>query len=169
MGIKWKFLFLMIRRGSGGEDSCFSCHLEVSARMCIAFNTTLVNMMEKQQEQISRCLSSTKNEYFSGQEQALRKLIFLRGEGPESQRNKPSHSVVVSWLSLIYSSLLAASCLIINMWTVEKIQISLLYFCYIETWGIFGTLGALPELYANRWDVSLSLLVTLVPSSLKWL
>lgn len=54
-----------------------SCHLEVSARMYIVFKTTLFNMMEKQQGQNSRNFFSTRNGYFTGQDQTPRKFIFL--------------------------------------------------------------------------------------------
>lgn len=66
------------------KDSSFHCHLEVSAHMYIVFKTTLLNMMEKQQGQISRNLSST---YFTGQDQAPRKFIFLEVRGQNLSRS----------------------------------------------------------------------------------
>lgn len=58
-----------------------SCHLEVSARIHIVFKATLLNILEKQQGQFSRSLSSTRNGYFRGQDQTPKRFIFIEVRG----------------------------------------------------------------------------------------
>lgn len=54
-----------------------SFHSEISAHTHIVCKATLLNMLDKQQGQFSRNLSSSRNGYFRGQDQTPKKIIFL--------------------------------------------------------------------------------------------
>lgn len=72
-----------------------SCHLEVSGHMYIVLKTTFPNMIEKQQGQISRNLSSTRNSYFRGQDQTPRKFIL-------KDQNLSRPNSITTWKSAEY-------------------------------------------------------------------
>lgn len=77
------------------------CYWEVSAHKYVSkvvFNTTLPNMMEKQQRQITRNFSSTRNRYFTGQNQTPRKFNIPKGKRPEPQQTKQYHPLDISWI-----------------------------------------------------------------------
>lgn len=61
-----------------------SFHSEISAHTHIVCKATLLNMLDKQQGQFSRNLSSSRNGYFRGQDRTPKKNHLPRGEGPIS-------------------------------------------------------------------------------------
>lgn len=134
---------LLIRKGVMEKGSSFCCIWELSLgrnrwdgslHMYIVFKTPLQDMMERQQGQIRINLSSTRNGFFTGQDQTSRRFNILRGERPEPQQTRQHHSINVSGIFIPDQHV--PSCLLKRCGQQGETKLSLISLLYYSLRGI---------------------------------